>query len=114
MRNHLLLFVLTFATAACTQQTVADLPTALHGIEKAKFVSCAGPPQLDIAEGGQERMAFVTNLSRGASIGIGAGAAMPVESCSVDAVFAGDRLVSATFGGNRAMCDMVFGPCLPK
>jgi hypothetical protein len=114
MGNRLLPFALVLTAAACAQQPVADLPTALHGIEKSKFLSCAGPPQLDIAEGGQEHMAFVSNLTRGAPVGLGAAAAMPVQSCSVDAVFADDRLVSATFGGNRAMCDMVFAPCLPK
>ena len=59
-------------------------------------------------------MSFVTNLRRGETIGVTSPTAFPVASCSVDAVFQDDRLVSSTFSGDTSMCSMVFGPCVQK
>ena len=105
---------LLIAMSACAQQPPMDLSARLHGIEKSKFLSCSGPPQLDYIAAGQERMSMVTNLAHGAQIGIGIASATPLESCSVDAVFEQGRLVAANFGGNPAICDDVFRPCVTK
>ncbi len=98
----------------CAQQASApaDLSASLKGIEQSKFLSCSGPPIVEQAEAGQDRMSFVTNLNRGSVIGIASPTAMPVQSCSVDAVFQSGRLVNSTFSGDQSMCSMVFGPCL--
>jgi len=102
------------ALAACAQQPTADLSTALSGIEQSRFLSCSGPPSLEIPRGKQTRMWFVSNLKRGAAIGIMPPAADPLESCSVDATFENSHLASANFSGNQSMCQMVFAPCLQK
>ena len=65
-----LLPLLVLTVAACAQQAPADLPTALKGITKAKFLACAGPPMLEYSQSGQDRMSFVTNLKRGQAIGV--------------------------------------------
>jgi len=100
--------------AACAQQPVADLGSALKGIDQSRFLACSGPPSLEQASGGQDNMWFVTNLKRGAAIGIESPTAVAPESCSVAAVFENSHLVSATFSGNQSMCQVVFGPCLQK
>jgi hypothetical protein len=97
----------------CAQQAPVDLPTALKGIEKSKFLSCAGPPILETQLGGQDQMAFVTNLQRGQVVGVASPTAFAPESCSVNAVFEHDQLVSSQFSGNLSMCQVVFSPCLP-
>jgi hypothetical protein len=99
---------------SCTQQPQADLGTALMGIGQARFLACSGPPSLEQPSGNQDNMWFVTNLKRGAAIGLSSPTAPAPESCSVAAVFENSRLVSATFSGNQSMCQVVFGPCLQK
>jgi hypothetical protein len=99
---------------ACTQQPQTNLATALSGIEKSRFLACSGPPSLELPQGGQDRMWFVTNLKRGEAIGVLNPTAAPVESCSVEAVFQDSHLASATFSGNQSMCRLVFAPCLSK
>ena len=99
---------------ACAPQRPVDLSTALNGIDKARFLQCAGPPSLEYSQAGQDRMSFVTNLQRGAPVGGLSPTAAPVELCLVDAVFANDRLVTSSFSGSAGMCSLVFAPCLPK
>jgi len=106
--------VILIELGACSQQAQPDLATALHGIEKSRFLACSGPPTLEIPQGSQDRMWFVTNLKRGQSIGIMSPAAAAPEDCSVAATFENSRLVSSTFSGNQSMCQLVFGPCLSK
>lgn len=96
----------------CAQQSPQDLSAMLRGITKSQFLACSGPPILELPGQGQDRMSFVSNLQRGAPIGISGPAAFPVESCSVEAVFQQDRLVSSSFSGSDSMCQMVFAPCL--
>ena len=98
----------------CTQQPQADLSTALSGIEKSRFLTCSGPPSLEIPQGSQDRMWFVSNLSRGQTIGVLSPTTNAPDSCSVAAVFENSRLASATFSGNQSMCQVVFAPCLSK
>jgi hypothetical protein len=105
---------LTVALLGCTQQSPTDLAASLKGMEKSRFIACAGPPIVEYAEAGQDRMSFVTNLKRGATIGITSPAALPSASCSVDAVFQNNRLVSSSFSGDQGMCNLVFSPCLQK
>lgn len=114
LRLTMLLCMFLTATAACSGGPATDLPAALKGIDKAKFISCAGPPSLELKEGGLDRMSFATNLKRGQMMGIRNPTAFPLESCSVDAVFERDRLVSSSFSGNQAMCETVFAPCLGR
>ena len=102
------------ALVTCAPQPQADLGTALSGIEQSRFLACSGPPSLDIPQGTQERMWFVTNLKRGETIGAFGPDAAPVESCSVAAVFENSHLANATFSGNQSMCQLVFAPCLSK
>jgi hypothetical protein len=85
-----------------------------QGHREGKFLACSGPPSLEYIQAGQDRMSFVTNLQRGQPIGIASPTAASPESCSVDAVFEHDRLVSSVFSGNLSMCQLVFVPCLPK
>lgn len=106
--------LLVASLCGCTQQAPVDLVASLKGIEQSKFLSCSGPPILASSGAGQDRMSFVTNLSRGNAIGIASPTAAPVTSCSVDAVFQDRRLVSATFSGDQSMCSLVFSPCLQK
>ena len=110
----LLSAVLGVGLSDCTQQPPVDLATSLQGIEKSKFLSCSGPPVLELPQAGQDRMSFVTNLRRGSTIGVLTPTQPAPESCSVDAVFQDDRLVSANFSGNLTMCNLVFGPCMRK
>ncbi len=98
----------------CTPQPPIDLAASLTGIEKSRFLSCSGPPILQLPQGNQDRMSFVTNLRRGSTIGIASPTAVAPEACSVDAVFQDDRLASANFSGNLSMCNLVFGPCVRK
>lgn len=105
---------LALALGMCAPQSQVDLGSALSGIEQSRFLACSGPPSMEIPQGSQDRMWFVTNLKRGAAIGILGPTAAPVESCSVAAVFENSRLASATFSGNQAMCQQVFAPCLSK
>ena len=102
------------ALTGCTPQKQVDLSTALAGIDRSRFLACSGPPSLEMPEGGQDRMWFVTNLKRGSMIGISSPTAVAPESCSVAAVFQESRLVSSTFSGNQSMCQMVFAPCIGK
>ena len=91
-----------------------NLGVALKGIEKSRFLACAGPPLLELPQGSQDRMSFVTNLKRGEAIGVASPTALAPASCSVDAVFENSRLVSADFSGDQSMCQLVFSPCLQK
>jgi hypothetical protein len=61
---------LTLTLAACAQPATPDLGVALKAIEQSRFLACSGPPTLEYLQGGQDRMAFVTNLQRGESMGI--------------------------------------------
>ena len=112
MRTSRCPVVLSLMLAACTQQPTQDLGVGLKGIEKSRFLACAGPPVLEFPQGGQDRMSFVTNLKRGDAIGISGPTAFAPASCSVDAVFENSRLVSANFSGDQSMCQLVFSPCL--
>jgi hypothetical protein len=114
MRKIICCVVVALVEQACAQQPPPDLSATLKGIDKAKFLACSGPPSLELPQAGQDRMSFVTNLRRGSPIGITSPTAPAPESCSVDAVFEHDRLVSSVFSGNLAMCQLVFAPCLPK
>ena len=114
MINMTRLPLLVLTVAACAQQAPADLPTALKGITKAKFLACAGPPMLEYSQSGQDRMSFVTNLKRGQAIGVASPSAFAPGSCSADATFEQDRLVSSNFSGSLEMCNLVFSPCLGK
>jgi hypothetical protein len=105
---------LAVAVAACAQQAAPDLAAALKGVEKSRFLACSGPPILELPQGGQDRMSFVTNLKRGEAIGISSPTAVTPASCSVDAVFENSRLVSADFSGDQSMCQLVFSPCMQK
>ena len=107
-------FIAAFALVTCSQQPQVDLSTALSGIDRSRFLACSGPPSLEIPQGSQDRMWFVTNLSRGQTIGVLSPTANAPDSCSVAAVFENARLTSATFSGNQSMCQVVFGPCLSK
>ena len=107
-------FVAALALTACSQQPQVNLNTALAGIDKSRFLTCSGPPSLEIPQGSQDRMWFVSNLSRGQNIGVLSPTADPAESCSVAATFENAHLTSATFSGNQSMCQVVFAPCLPK
>ena len=105
---------LILAVAACAQQATSDLGVALKGIEKSRFLACSGPPILELPQGGQDHMSFVTNLQRGATIGVLSPTALAPASCSVDTVFENSHLVSANFSGDQSMCQLVFAPCLQK
>jgi hypothetical protein len=98
----------------CTQQPAPNLGVALKGIEKSRFLACSGPPILELPQGGQDRMSFVTNLKRGSTIGISSPTDLAPASCSVDAVFENSKLVTADFSGDQSMCQLVFSPCLQK
>ena len=112
MRDRSLALILTLA--ACAQPATSDLGVALKGIEQSRFLACSGPPTLEYPQGGQDRMAFVTNLQRGESMGIAGPTAFAPASCSVDALFQNSRLVTANFSGDQTMCQLVFAPCLQK
>ena len=113
-RRYLFACLVAMVLADCSQQPPPDLSASLKGIDKAKFLSCSGPPLLDYPTAGHERLSFVTDLRRGSNIGLaGPGAATPA-SCSVDTVFQDNRLVTANFSGDQSMCTMVFAPCLQK
>jgi hypothetical protein len=105
---------LTLEVAACAQQATSEFGVALEGIEKSRFLACSGPPILELPQGGQDRMSFVTNLQRGATIGVLSPMALATASCSVDTVFENSRLVSANISGDQSMCQLVFAPCLQK
>jgi hypothetical protein len=107
-----LVAVVLMTQGSCTQQPQTDLGVALKGIDQARFLACSGPPSLEQPSGGQDRMWFVTNLKRGAAIGLLSPTAAAPESCSVAAVFENARLASANFSGNQSMCQVVFAPCL--
>ena len=111
-RGRPLALVLTLA--ACAQPATPDLGVALKGIEQSRFLACSGPPTLECPQGGQDRMAFVTNLQRGESMGIAGPTAFAPASCSVDALFENSHLVTANFSGDQTMCQLVFAPCLQK
>jgi hypothetical protein len=114
MRTAIAPLAIIALVASCSQPSGVNLSTSLRGIQKSKFLACSGPPSLEYDQGGQDRMSFVTNLQRGQAIGIAGPTAFPVESCSVDAVFEHDRLVSSSFSGNPAMCNAVFAPCFGR
>ena len=106
--------VAALALMTCAQQPQVDLNAALSGIEKSRFLTCSGPPSLEMPQGAQDRMWFVSNLSRGQTMGVLSPTANAPDSCSVAAVFENSRLTSATFSGNQSMCQVVFGPCVSK
>jgi hypothetical protein len=112
MRIFSCLVVTTLLLAACAQQPAQDLSVALKGIEKSRFLACSGPPVLELPQGGQDRMSFVTNLKQGDAIGVLGPSALAPASCSVDTVFENSRLISANFSGDQSMCQRVFSPCL--
>lgn len=106
--------VAALALMTCAQQPQVDLNAALSGIGKSRFLTCSGPPSLEMPQGTQDRMWFVSNLSRGQTIGVLSPTANAPDSCSVAAVFENSRLTSATFSGNQSMCQVVFAPCVSK
>jgi hypothetical protein len=112
IRIRICSLALALAAAACSQQATPNLAVALQGIEKSRFLRCSGPPILQLPQGNQERLSFVTNLQRGATIGISSPTAIAPGSCSVDTVFENSRLTSANFSGDQSMCQVVFAPCL--
>ena len=112
MRIQLIGALPAFMVLSCANQPQIDLSVRLKGIDQARFLACSGPPMLEIPQGEQVRMTFVTNLQRGASVGILGPTAVPTESCSVNAVFENNRLASSAFSGNLPMCQLVFAPCL--
>jgi hypothetical protein len=65
---------------------------------------------MEYFQAGQDQMAFSTNLLRDQQIGITSTSAVPAESCSVNATFVQDRLVSSTFAGNRTMDTAIVTP----
>lgn len=107
-------FALALALVTCAPGPTPNLAVALKGIEKSRFLACSGPPLLNYPQGGQDRLAFMTDLNRGQSIGIGGAPGPGPAACSVTALFENSRLVQASFGGDPAMCQAVFYPCLPK
>ena len=111
-RNAPIIAALTLMS--CAQQPQADLSADLTGIEKSRFLTCSGPPSLEIPQGSQDRMWFVSNLSHGQTIGVLSPTANAPDSCSVAAIFENSRLTSATFSGNQSMCQVIFAPCLKK
>jgi hypothetical protein len=113
-RRRGLALVAAAGVASCSAQPPVDLSKSVQGMSKARFIACAGPPSLEFSQGGQDHMVFVTNLRRGAPIGITSPVAAPVESCSVNATFEQDRLVSSSFSGDLGMCNLVFSPCVGK
>ncbi len=48
MCNLRYLAMISLMLAACTQQPTQNLGVALKGIEKSRFVACAGPPVLEL------------------------------------------------------------------
>jgi len=113
MRLFALTTIASFSLASgCSQQKTPDLALALKGISKSRFLQCSGPPMLEIPQSGQDQMSFVSNLTRGQPIGIASPSALPVESCSGDAMFEEGHLVQVTFSGDQSMCSLVFAPCL--
>jgi hypothetical protein len=109
-----LALLMVAAIGSCSSQPLVDLSKSVQGMSKAQFIACAGPPSLEFLQGGQDHMAFVTNLRRGQPIGVTSPIAAPVESCSVNTIFEQDRLVSSSFSGDLGMCNLVFSPCLGK
>src|SRR5262249_28336941 len=91
--------IAALALMTCSQQPQVDLNAALSGIDKSRFLTCSGPPSLEIPQGTQDRMWFVTNLKGGQTIGVLSPTADAPNSCSVTAVFENSRLTSATFSG---------------
>ncbi len=114
MRIHGCSIAITSVLMGCAQQPAPNLGVGLKGIEKSRFLACSGPPLLELPQGGQDRMSFVTNLKRGEAIGVTSPTGLAPASCSVDAVFENSRLVSADFSGDQSMCQLVFSPCLQK
>ena len=114
MRIHGCSIAIALVLMGCAQQPAPNLGVALKGIEKSRFLACSGPPLLELPQGGQDRMSFVTNLKRGEAIGVASPTDLAPASCSVDAVFENSRLVSADFSGDQSMCQLVFSPCLQK
>ena len=114
MRIHGCSIAIALVLMGCAQQPAPNLGVALKGIEKSRFLACSGPPILELPQGGQDRMSFVTNLKRGEAIGVTSPTGLAPASCSVDAVFENSRLVSADFSGDQSMCQLVFSPCLQK
>ena len=106
--------LLLVGLSGCSSKPGVDLSTALNGIDKPTFLRCSGPPILSQSQGGKDTMSFVTNLKRGSTIGTSSPTDLPAQSCSVDAVFQNDRLISSTFSGSASMCSLVFAPCVPK
>ena len=113
LRIRYAVVAVVLAMGACTQQPQADLGVALKGIDQARFLACSGPPSLEQPSSGQDRMWFVTNLKRGAAIGLlspTAPAPNPVRSRLCSRI---SRSASATFGtqstsgGFRAMLAIV-------
>jgi hypothetical protein len=112
MRIRVCSLAVALAASACAQQATPNLAIALKGMEKSRFLACSGPPILELPQGNQDRMSFVTNLQRGTTIGILSPTAIAPGSCSVDTVFENSRLTSANFSGDQSMCQVVFAPCL--
>jgi hypothetical protein len=106
--------MLAVVLGSCTQPPPVDLAASLKGIDKAKFLRCAGPPTVAFSESGRDLMSFMTNLKRCQAIGAASSAPIPAATCMVDAVFQDNRLVSSSFSGDQSMCSLVFSPCLPK
>jgi hypothetical protein len=102
----------TALLSACAAPPGEDLAAGLKGIDKAKFLSCSGPPSVSLTEGGQERMSFLTNGSQG--MGLFNPAAAPMAACSGNAVFQRGKLADVTFSGDPDTCVRVFGPCAQK
>ena len=69
MRIHRCSIAIALVLVGCAQQPAPNLGVALKGIEKSRFLACSGPPLLELPQGGQDRMSFVTNLKRGEAIG---------------------------------------------
>jgi hypothetical protein len=114
-RRRAVFFTLAVASvAACAQTASPNLEANLKGITKSAFLACSGPPLLDQPNGTTEQMSFITNLARGQVIGLSSPTALAPDSCSVDAVFANDRLASANFSGSLTVCNRVFLPCMTK
>lgn len=100
--------VLVLGLAACATQSAASLAAGLHGIPRAEFITCAGPPILSYSSAGQEHLAFLANRAPPGTIG--SNAFLP-GACSGNAVFENGKLVAVEFRGSPALCNQLFASC---
>ena len=112
MRTAFASLTIIVLAASCSQPAEVNLSTSLEAFRNPSSSRAPGPQAWNTTRGDRTGCRSSRTCSAVKQWGSPGRPRSPSSSCSVEAVFEHDRLVSSNFSGNAAMCNAVFAPCL--